>query len=269
MLTTELNNSSFREWQNEPAILPCGMLIICRSGEATINVNFHDWQLKPGAVITLFPNDGVKMCASFDFDAEYLSYSADLLRESSLSIESTVYTALRNDRCRTDSTEITKIVNAMFTLLHCYKELSTVDSFRQIVMLQLRVFFLGFYDYIQQHPQLQPDTIGSRRVHELFSQFMYLLEHNYEVHHDVAFYANQLNITTKYLNNIVQSITQLSTKEIIDNYIIMQLKLLLRSTNLSISEIAWKYKFSTLSFFTHYFKQHTGFTPKQYKNASK
>ena len=48
--------------------------------------------------------------------------------------------------------------------------------------------------------------------------------------HDVTFYADSLDITPKYLNTIVHHATGCTTKEVIDHYLVMQLKLLLRTT---------------------------------------
>ncbi|MBR1727561.1 MAG: AraC family transcriptional regulator, partial [Muribaculaceae bacterium] len=82
---------------------------------------------------------------------------------------------------------------------------------------------------------------------------------------DVAYYAQRLNISPKYLNTIVQRTTQHTAKAIIDQYVVMQLKLLLRTSTDPIKQIAWDYQFSDTSFLCRYFKQHTGQTPQQFR----
>lgn len=51
----ELYTSTLSDWQKAPQVLTCGAIILCRKGRATMNVNFKDWTLYEGAVITLFP----------------------------------------------------------------------------------------------------------------------------------------------------------------------------------------------------------------------
>ncbi|WP_036875635.1 helix-turn-helix domain-containing protein [Hoylesella oralis] len=55
-------------------------------------------------------------------------------------------------------------------------------------------------------------------------------------------------------------------KTVIDHYVIMQLKLLLRTGKDSIKEIAWQYHFNDDSFFCRYFKFRTGVSPQQFRN---
>ena len=71
-----------------------GAIIICRSGKANIQVNFDDWQLFEGAVITIFPNDVIRLMpdeTEGPFLVEMLQYDAAMLREASLQLEHTVY----------------------------------------------------------------------------------------------------------------------------------------------------------------------------------
>ena len=56
-----LSCSGLEEWQEGPQVLTYGAILICRKGKAMLNVNYKDWELYEGAVITLFPNDVVEL----------------------------------------------------------------------------------------------------------------------------------------------------------------------------------------------------------------
>lgn len=56
-----LFRSDLEEWQEGPQVLTYGAILICRKGKARLNVNYKDWELYEGAVITLFPNDVVEL----------------------------------------------------------------------------------------------------------------------------------------------------------------------------------------------------------------
>ncbi len=256
--------SSLKEWRDDTSVLNYGTIMICRKGSATMCVNFKEWQLFEGAVITLFPNDVVILKdVSDDFSVEMLKYDASLLREASLQLEQTVYQSLREDRCRTESTIVTDIINQMFSLLKIYFIQEDCTCLSQLVLLQLKAFFLGFYDYLYRHPADRPEETGSRRTHEIFNEFMMLVEHQYKESRDVNYYADVLHITPKYLNTIVRRVTKNTPKTIIDHYAILQLKLELQTSGKSVKQIAWEYHFSDVSFFCRYFKVHTGVTPQQ------
>lgn len=290
-----LSCSGLEEWQEGPQVLTYGAILICRKGKARLNVNYKDWELYEGAVITLFPNDVVELKVDGDckspqtengdcrspetengdckspqtansFQVEILKYNPSLLREASLQLEQTVYSSLREDRCRQDTPVVTNIINGMFGLLKVYFDQSECTCISQLVLCQLKAFFIGFHEYLQRNPQYRPDEVKSYRVRELFNRFMMLLESDYKISRDVNYYAEQMNISSKYLTNIVNQVTGHTPKTIIDQYVILQLKMHLKRTTQSIKEMAWEFHFADVSFFCRYFKKHTGLTPQQIRS---
>ena len=277
--------SGLEEWQEGPQVLTYGAILICRKGKARLNVNYKDWELYEGAVITLFPNDVVELKVDGDckspetengdckspqtannFQAEILKYNPSLLREASLQLEQTVYSSLRKDRCRQDTPVVTNIINGMFSLLKVYFDQSECTCISQLVLCQLKAFFIGFHEYLQRNPQYRTDEVKSYRVRELFNRFMMLLERDYKISRDVNYYAAQMNISSKYLTNIVNQVTGHTPKTIIGQYVILQLKLHLKRSTQSIKEMAWEFHFADVSFFCRYFKKHTGLTPQQIRS---
>lgn len=247
-----------------------GAIIICRSGKANIQVNFDDWQLFKGAVITIFPNDVIRLMpdeTEEPFIVEMLQYDAAMLREASLQLEHTVYEQLRQDRCRQDSPIVTDIINNMFRLLHVYFDQVGCTCISQLVLLQLKAFFIGFHEYLQRNPRTTKSNGESPRMREMFNRFMMLVERDYKLSRDVAYYASQMNITPKYLTLIVRQMTHETPKHIIDHYTILQLKLQLTASRQSVKEIAWEYHFNDVSFFCRYFKRHTGLTPMEIRTV--
>lgn len=290
-----LFRSGLEEWQEGPQVLTYGAILICRKGKAMLNVNYKDWELYEGAVITLFPNDVVELKVGGDckspqtengdckspqtengdckspqtansFQVEILKYNPSLLREASLQLEQTVYSSLREDRCRQDTPVVTNIINGMFGLLKVYFDQSECTCISQLVLCQLKAFFIGFHEYLQRNPQYRPDEVKSYRVRELFNRFMMLLERDYKISRDVNYYAEKMNISSKYLTNIVNQVTGHTPKTIIDQYVILQLKLHLKRSTQSIKEMAWEFHFADVSFFCRYFKKHTGLTPQQIRS---
>lgn len=271
-----LSVTRLEEWKHGPQVLAYGAILICRRGKALIKVNYKDWDLYENAVITVFPNDVVEIVSderrgksderqerSSLFEVEMLSYSPSLLREASLQLEQTVYSSLREDRCRQDTPVVTRIIDGMFTLLEVYFDQADCTCISQLVLCQLKAFFIGFHEYLQRNPEYQPDEVKSYRVRKLFNLFMRLLERDYKLSRDVSYYASKMSITPKHLTTIVRQVTDHTPKTIIDQYVILQIKTQLQSTTRSVKEIAWEYHFADTSFFCRYYKKHTGMTPQQ------
>lgn len=261
-----LYRSSLDGWRKESTVLNTGALIYSHGGRFTLLVNFQPWQMQKDYVMILFPGDVVQVSDAPETpDVEVLEYDASLLREASVQLEHTVYSQLRADRCRGDDPLVSQIVGRMMDLLRVFFGIKDCTCLPGMVLLQLKAFFLGFYDFLQRRPGETPRETESHRTVALFSAFMELLSQNYRESRDVAFYASRMNISAKYLGTIVRRMSGHTCKAIIDHYIVMQLKTQLRSSRQSIKEIAWQYHFTDESFFCHYFKQHTGTTPQQYR----
>ena len=90
---------------------------------------------------------------------------------------------------------------------------------------------------------------------------------HFEKERSVSFYANQLNITPKYLSEAVKEIMGKTAGELIDEAVIMQAKVLLKTPDLNIGQVATVLNFPDQSFFGKFFKKHVGLSPNQYRVA--
>ena len=121
-----------------------------------------------------------------------------------------------------------------------------------------------FYGTVYQYHKT-PET-GEKTKHEVLMQdFMNLVNIHYKEHREAGFYADILNLTPKYLSKIIKANSGKSANNWIDDYVILEAKALLKSTNMNVQQISDHLNFPTQSFFGKYFKRHVGISPKEYK----
>jgi AraC family transcriptional activator of pobA len=84
----------------------------------------------------------------------------------------------------------------------------------------------------------------------------------------VTEYAALLSVSPNHLNKSVKAITGKSAQELLGEMILLDAKVLLRQTSLSISEIAWKIGKEDPSDFIRFFKSKTGNTPTEYRKKN-
>ena len=101
----------------------------------------------------------------------------------------------------------------------------------------------------------------------LTEKFLSLVQRHFKQERFLDFYANQLELSTKHLSRKVKEATGFSAVEWIDRFIILEAKVLLKSTNMSIQQISDELNFNSQSFFGKYFKKHTGLSPKDFRNS--
>ena len=119
--------------------------------------------------------------------------------------------------------------------------------------------------YLKQLPADYAD--GNSRSEELYNQFLNAVEHFFNRYADVAFYAEQLNVSPRYLGQVTRRIADRSPKSIIDERITTEIALLLTKTNKPLKEIAQQLGFSSQAHLSRYFKKQKGVSPSQYKQS--
>ena len=72
-----------------------------------------------------------------------------------------------------------------------------------------------------------------------------------------------MHISPKHLADLVKEATGKTPKQIIIDVLLLEAKVLIGSTDKSMSEIAHELKFQDQAHFSHFMRQHTGFTPLQ------
>ena len=109
----------------------------------------------------------------------------------------------------------------------------------------------------------------TNRQTELFHRFVALVHEHCTVEREVAFYADRLCISTRYLSTIVRNIAHRSAKELIDAAAVLEIKMLLQTTDLSVQEIAYRLRFPDQSYLGRYFRKHAGVSPTDFRSQKK
>lgn len=243
-----------------------GAILFCLSGEADITIDLEQYHIVPNTNIMILPNSIFSLVsASKDFQTHYFAYSNDMFKAACFRLDPPFIHFLKENSCYTHTQKETlrSIQGLIEASTATYNDSN--NCFRETIAQNLlQIFFLDTYDKVQR--LFTPEQIeGSNRKEELFKKFITLVHTHCVTQRDVAFYAEQLCISTRYLSSITKQIGNTSAKEIIDEFLILEIKVTLQSTNLSLKEIADRYSFPDQSFFGRYFKKHTGMSPKEYR----
>lgn len=243
-----------------------GALIFCTQGEADITIDLKKYHIVPNTNIMLLPNSIVSLtAASKDFLVHFFAYSGEMFKAACFRFEPPFIHFMKENACYTHTGEepVRSIKSLIMASNAIY--LDSDNLYREAIAQNLlQIFLLDTYDKVQRY-FTEEQINGSNRKEELFKKFINLVHTYCTTQRDVTFYADQLCISTRYLSAITKQIAKDSAKEIIDENLILELKVALQSTGMSLKEIADKYRFPDQSFFGRYFKKHTGMSPKEYR----
>lgn len=131
---------------------------------------------------------------------------------------------------------------------------SLLRNFIHILLLRLREIY---------RPHAQKINDSSTRSAKIAGSFKRLVEKNFIETREVTQYAEMLHISPGYLSEVVKEHTGKSPKEMISGMLLLEAKVLLGSTDLTVTEIAHCLQFSDQAHFGHFIKQHSGCSPLQ------
>ena len=105
------------------------------------------------------------------------------------------------------------------------------------------------------------------RSSELYNELIDAIVEHHRKASDVKFYADLLNVSSRYLAQVTRRISGKSPKAIIDDYLIHEIELQLKSTDNTVQEIAYRFGFSSQAHFTKFFKKLKGISPTEFRKG--
>ena len=86
---------------------------------------------------------------------------------------------------------------------------------------------------------------------------------------EVNYFSEKLNLSSKYLSDMLKSLTGKTTKEHINFMLLNKAKQLLLATDKSVAEVAYQLGFEYPQYFSRFFKERTGESPKSFRMAKR
>ena len=124
------------------------------------------------------------------------------------------------------------------------------------------------YDIFEAHAEREATDTHTDRTAFIVKQLMALLATGISrTERDVSYYAERLNVSPKYLSATIKRVTGHSVTSYIDRHTIPILKDYLDDERLSLTQIADRMNFTSLSYFSRYCTKHLGLSPSEYRHS--
>ena len=244
-------------------------ILFCRNGEAEVMIDQCQSRITRNTLILLLPGTYLLfMDRSEDFRASYCTFSRDLFSEAAFRLEPTFFESVHRNpiskppQRRIDGADI-------WFQMAAYTYRDRQNLFRNtIIKNRLQNVLLEIYDKMQRFGSKESRVFeNTTRQMELFHRFAELVHEYCAQQREVSFYADKLCISTRYLSTIVRTVAHTSAKEFIDRAVMLEIRMMLRSTDLSVQEIAYRLKFPDQSYLGRFFKKHAGESPTKYRTG--
>ena len=253
-----LHNPHFHaNW--EPYKLTQLIVILCSEGDGYGSVNLRPVHLQKNSLLVAIPGEIVASHSiSKDFKVTFIVMSERFLSRMNIGdaylfskrVESTPLSQL-DDRAAA-------LFHSMVTLLH-----NLMQAQEEAFGLLIKLFYLLVGWIIE--PSAEDET--QQRQQKAMMEFLKLVKIHYREHRDVAFYADKMNISAKYMTTLIKSASGKSAMQWIEDSVILDAKAQLSSTVNTIQQIAFDLNFQSQSIFGRYFKRLVGMSPSDYRDS--
>ncbi len=263
----QVGTSSLSMFLNRPCKLEWGLIFVCTRGKAVLSTEILCYDIRENTKVTLLPGTIVTLQqASPGFRVTFISFSVGLFEEANYRLEPSFSEFLReNPVYHVPEDKLSRMMLPFTYLKNIFHEHE--NRFRyEMVRNQLQCMFWDTYDKTYRLFEHKKNNTSYFHYLELFRKFISLIHKYYREEREVAFYAEKLCITPRYLSIIVRHTTVNKTpKDLINSHIILEIKVLLQSTQLSMQEIASQLNFPDQSYLGRYFRRYTGKSLSEYR----
>ena len=253
-----------------PCRIDAIIMAVCVRGEVSFSAHMNDYTLKANQFF-------ISSASIFQFhslaDSEFymLAFNSEFLSNMNVDIRSIVHivSQLRNNAyiANLNDKSMDGVSRFFDTLLaeHAPKDKS------EYMELSLRHLFCAMIyricDAVLGDNANMPTVGVKERSSEYFERLMNLLSEHYKEQRNVEFYAEKMHISSKHLSRVIRNFTGKSVHQWIDEFVALEIKNLLKYSNMSIQQISYHLNFPNPSFMGQYFKRITGMTPGEYKRS--
>lgn len=260
---------------NYPVRFDGYILFFLKKGHFSLDINLNTYDIHENSLLVVVPGNIVKLSAYKEDhigDAELLFalVSREFLSSIRFDFNKVFQDSIRvwKNPCITLQGEELDLAEDYFNLTR--KILSSAqDNKREITGSLLTSFiYVALSLWTQRLASAPPEeSASSARVNQVFERFLALVTEYHNEQRGVAFYADKLCLTPKYLSKLVKMSSGRSAPDWIDSYVILEAKNLLKYSDKPIKEIVYLLHFPNQSVFYKFFKAHTGQTPSEYRKG--
>ncbi len=217
------------------------------------------------SVMVLRPGHHIGSCrVSTDFDGFFITVTQEKLNTILPSLQYVIPYSLKYNSNSVIEMTVEEQENLTMIYNMIRRKIREDRPFTSKALASL--FEVLFYDALGIYASRSEQGVRKTRREELLSEFIDILEKNFKTERAVSFYADKLFVTPKHLSAVLKEVSGRTAGEWIDNRVILEAKLMLRTTGMNVQEISSALNFSNQSFFGKYFKHLTGTSPRDYRS---
>lgn len=255
-----------------PAKLNGFITLVCTRGQVTISALMNEYTLTENTMLVA-PTSVLTFKSCQNCELYLLAFSSEFAADMNIDLKVVmpIITSLHS-QCIVHKLDNSGVVDALrnsFTTLYAEYTRSSDEKGSYFREMSTRHMYASMVyrlcEYIATINSVSTQFATKDRSSDYFKQLVSLLHEHYRTEHSVEFYADKMNLTPKHLSRVVRNYSGKSVHQWIDEFVVLEIKNLLKYSDMSIQQISYELNFPNPSFMGQYFKRITGKTPGEYR----
>jgi len=252
----------FIPMEGQPYRLTEGRVVFFRAGTLRLRINLREVEFKEGDLLAVSPGTVFEfLYVSPDLDLSMLAFSNSLMenwqKEDLLQIYLQGRLFLHLSLTEKEVQRMEQLFALLWEVVHDRPfPRASVQS-----LISLHFHQLDFLRKRSQSTERQQHT----RQEDIFNRFLELVNKYAVRERSIAFYADRLFLTPRYLSTLVRQASGRTVMDWVNEAVMQEAKLMLRHTDKLVYQIADELNFPNASFFSKYFRRMAGMTPNDYR----
>jgi AraC-like DNA-binding protein len=240
------------------------ILLWMKNGFKYIHIDFESFSVQSNSIYFIVPGRRVKLFYNSQPEGWLLKFSREFFKEQ---VSPTM--AIKDADIFSSFGDIPKIIlspeigNRVHTIAEMIDELigSQIPNRESGIGSLLKTLLI----YCDSNCNIKITEEKNTSQIQIITLFKDLVNDNYQTIHKVSEYAAIMNISLKYLNEVINNLLGMSAKAYVQEQLTIRARRELKFSDDNVKEIAYRLGFCEPSHFSSYFKKQTGYSPSQYR----
>ena len=249
-----------------PVRLKATTVLVCLKGVIDCSINLRNFRITENHMLVNFAGDIIRINHAEDIAGYTIILSEEYLQQLQLDFRfrAQSYISLRDNGPISVPTGELLDLKPYYTLLKKNMEEGNAEVINGLAIALSHTIIT-----LMKRSQARPVPDSERnetRAQQIFDRFMKLLSAYHTKERSLQFYADKMFLSPKYVSGAIKSYSGKGALDWINEYVVLEAKMMLRYTEMSVQEVAYALNFPTQSAFGKYFRHLLGMSPKQYRS---
>ena len=234
-------------------------LVLFTKGSGTHTIDFVTFPVKPGQIYFMIPGQVHSWHFEGEVDGYIVHFNESLfttfLRDGQYLEQFSFFSGNSEDGVINLSAGVYTAAVGLFA--------SIIREGQPLDLIRLRL--LELFITVEQSSTTKTEKNIPLQKLSVVKNFRQLIDAKFRTLKLPKEYAELLHVTPNYLNALCQDLLGKTAGDLIRDRVTLEAKRLLVNADLTVSEIAYELNFADNSYFTRFFRKHTGVTPEEFR----